>query len=468
MAHRNKTTRRNVLRGAGSVAVGLPFLEGLAPKNATAASNNGPCRLVVLFECNGVDTARFWPAQGAGSLSASSFAGTALESLTDYADRLLIPRGVYATPRFNDGTPGDGHMQGMAHKLTAAPIGATGFSDGVSVDQVVAAQFNENGRPALSLRSGPDSSGVAAYISYAEPGVPSVGELNPWLAYQDIVGLSGLDELQVERLVARRESVLDLVGAEFDSLKASPKLAKHDRDKLDMHATAIRDLELDMLDGGLVDCVFTGTTADDLQELHQSGLIGYDQYFHFQTEGHVRLIALAMACGANSAATLLLGSGAFGPIYQFEGMNHQYNHHKLSHGNTQDDDSGAEVPGFEDMIHDIDRWTIRQYTLLLDLLDAYDEADGTILDNSLVVYANELSNGFFHSDTDLPFLIAGSAGGAFKQGQYLEVSGSGEPLTKFWTSVLNGLGVRGDDGGPVTQFGNMTYGAPGQLDSLFA
>jgi len=461
-------SRRNLLRGAGTVALGLPFLEGLAPKKAKAAPGDGKGRLLILFECNGVDTARFWPNQAGGTLQSSSLTGTAMESLAPFADRLLVPRGVYATPRFTDGTPGDGHMQGIAHKLTAEPIGGSGFANGVSVDQVVASQFNEGGKPALSLRSGPESSGVAAYISYAEAGVPSVGELNPWLAYQDIVGLGGLDELQLERLVARRESVLDLVGGEFDSLMANSKLSQHDRSKLDMHASAIRDLELDMIDGGLVPCEFDASTADSFEQLHQSGLLGYDSYFHFQTEAHVRLMALAVACGATNASTLLLGSGAFGPTYQFDGMNHQYNHHKLSHGNTQDDDTGSTVAGFEDMIHDIDRWTMRQYTLLLELLDGYTEADGTLLDNSMVVYVNELSNGFFHTDSDLPFIVAGSSGGMLKQGEYMEVSPSGEPLTKFWTSILNAAGVTAEDGGPVTQFGNMTYGQPGQLDNLFA
>ncbi len=249
---------------------------------------------------------------------------------------------------------------------------------------------------------------------------------------------------------------------------ASSKLSQHDRSKLDMHATAIRDLELDMIDGGLVECVFDQSTAESLEQLSNNGLLGFDSNFHFQTEAHVRLIALAIACGATNAATLLLGSGAFGPTYQFDGMEHQYNHHKLSHGNTQDDNSGSTVAGFRDMIHDIDRWTIRQYTLLLELLDGYQEADGTLLDNSMVVYANELSDGLVHSDTDLPFVIAGSSCGALKQGQYELLGGSGEPLTKFWTTILNAAGVQAEGGGPVTQFGDMTYGAPGQLDSLFA
>jgi len=149
-------------------------------------------------------------------------------------------------------------------------------------------------------------------------------------------------------------------------------------------------------------------------------------------------------------------------------MNHQYNHHKLSHGNTQDDDTGAEIPGFLDMIYDIDRWTMRQYTLLLDLLDSYEEGDGTVLDNSAVVFTNSLSDGYIHSQGDLPFIVAGSAGGVLKRGQYFEVSAQGSPTNLFWTSILNAVGVRDGDGAPVQSFGDMNFGQPGQLDFMFA
>ena len=468
MGATKKLTRRNILRGAGSVALGLPFLEGLAPRTARAQDGNDLSRLIVLMQVNGVDVTRFWPTQGAGAISASNLTGTALESLAPYADRLLIPRGLFNSPLASQGTPGDIHGQGIAHKLTCAPMDFEMFSTGTSVDQVVASNLNPDGTPALTLRSGRQITGHMGHISYISPGVPSVGELSPWLAYQDLVGLSNLDPLELERIVARRESVLDLVGDEFDTLMANSKLSQHDREKLDMHSAAIRDLELDMLDNGLVACEWDEDIANQVEELHNSGGIGLDELFPYQTEAHIRLLALAIACGANRAATLLLGSGAYGPIYTWDGMNHQYNHHKLSHGNTQDDDTGAEIPGFLDMVFDIDKWTMRQYALLLDLLDAYEEGDGTVLDNSAVVFTNSLSDGFIHSQGDLPFLVAGSAGGVLKRGEYFEVSAQGSPTNQFWTSILNAVGVRDADGGPVQSFGDMSFGQPGQLDYMFA
>lgn len=463
---RRGLTRRTVLRGLGGVAVGLPFLETFAPRTAKAHGGLGLHRFVAFFECNGIDTDRFWPDQGAGVIEGGALAGTALEALGPLSHKLLIPRGCYNAPGINDGTAGDGHQQGVAHRLTAAPIGGNGFCTGVSIDQVIAQHHNPEGRPALTLHAGHLGDGVSSYISYLGDEQPSPAENNPWLAYQDLVGLSGLDELQIEQLVTRRQSVLDLVEDEFDSLMGASQLSQVDRDKLDMHLTAIRDLETDLMDG-LIACELDPDSLEWLESL-DPGQIHLDALFPDTSRLHGRLIAMAMACGATSAATLMLGNGAAGPIYTFDGMEHEYNHHKLSHGNTQDDDSGAEVEGYRDMVHDIDRWHADRFFELIQTLDQYQEGDGTVLDNSVVVWCNELSDGFTHSESDLPFVIAGSGGGYLRQGEYLEVSQSGEPHNRLLTTLLNACGVTDEQGGPMQMFGDPAFGEAGEIDSLKA
>jgi hypothetical protein len=149
-------------------------------------------------------------------------------------------------------------------------------------------------------------------------------------------------------------------------------------------------------------------------------------------------------------------------------MNHQYNHHKLSHGNTRDDDTGQEVPGWEQMIHEIDVWHAGEFAYLLDRLSMYTEGNGTVLDNSAVVWMNELSHGKDHDFRDLPYVIAGSCGGYFKQGQYLRVSGPNTrgdqdaPHNKLLATIMNAVGV------PTTRFGDPTYAPAGELDLLKA
>ncbi|MBZ5711910.1 DUF1552 domain-containing protein [Nannocystis pusilla] len=448
------------LRGAGGVAVALPFLESLRRRGAARAAGPGGARLVVFFTCNGVNVESFFPATP-GPLTEASLMESALQPLTAYADKLLVPRGMHMVPKgwgHDPGTAGNDHAMGMGHKLTAQALDPdTLFARGVSVDQFAAARLNDDGRPSLTLSVGWRHTNWLGHISYAGPGMPVTPEGNPWLTYQDLMGLGGLDEQAKQRIAVRRQSVLDLVEDEFKALKAK-NLGQADRVKLEMHADSIRDLELDMLGNGLVACALDPARAAEIEAVDPDSVLLDD---HFKAIGRMQLdiLAMAIACGATRVATIQWGSGSGGPIYRWDGMDHEYNHHKLSHGNTEDDDSGDEVPGHLDMLTQIDRWHAEQFKHLLDRLSAYEEGGGTVLDRSAVVWMNELSDGKVHSYLDLPLVIAGGADGYLKQGHYLDLLDGRDPWdlpyphNRLLITLLNAVGCTDDDGGPVTKFG---------------
>jgi hypothetical protein len=106
-----------------------------------------------------------------------------------------------------------------------------------------------------------------------------------------------------------------------------------------------------------------------------------------------------------------------------------------------------DVAGYADMLHDIDRWHAGKLGRLLQKLDAYVEADGrTVLDNSAILYTNEMSDGKLHSFMDLPYIIAGSAGGRFRQGLYYPLGPEGQtdrsaPHNRLLNTIVNALGV---------------------------
>ena len=472
----NATTRRNFLRGIGGVTLGLPFLDALAPRRARAAGENDPRRFIAFFECNGVEMNRFFPNGAYGALSAGMLAGTALEPLVDYVGDLCIPRGIHMVPRgFNrDNTPGDDHAKGMVHKLTAQPcVDGSLFAAGISVDQEIANNLNDNGRPALNLHVGRRADNQLGFISYYGPEQPAVGENNPWNAYQDFVGMGpDVDPQVIQRLVARRESVIDLVEEDFARLKGSASLSADDQAKLDMHLTAVRDLEIGMGDAGLIPCMLDPQRSAEIEGMNPDTI---DTDAEFRTVGRMQMdiLALAIACGSTRAATLQWGSGAGGPIFTWDGMSHQYNHHKLSHGNTADDCSGGEVAGYEDMLFDIDRWFAGEYLYLLQRLASYTEGNGRLLDNCVVAWMNELTDGRGHNFMDQPIVLAGSCCNYFKTGQYLKVTAQDNtmndvdaPHNKLLTMFLNATGVTAPDGGPVQNFG--AYGEPGEFDILRA
>lgn len=458
--------RRWFLRGALGATVGLPFLESLAPQRALARDARPPKRFLCFFNCNGVNMNRFFPS-AFGALTPESFSGTALEPLAAFAPRCLIPRGIHAVPRgYNlDGGAGDDHAKGMGHKLTAQFLADTPdeYALGISVDQAIARGINPEGRQALTLRVGRKKPGVLGHISYTGPEQPVTGENNPWLAYQDFMGLgSEAGENAIPDAEAlRRRSVLDLVNREFDDLRGAD-LSRADRQKIEAHFDSIRDVELSL--AGSVGCNLGSATEADLRALETVN-VDSDSEFARLTRLQIDVIALSLACDYTRSATLQIGNGAGGPIFTWDGMQHQYNHHKLSHGTTRDD-GGAQVAGYEQMLFDIDVWHMKQLNYLLTRLDAYQEGDGSsVLDNTVVVYANELSNGKAHDFKDLPWLIFGGAG-YFKLAEYVQLTpypaaGSEAPHNKLLTMFMNAVGI------PTTNFGGERN-LPGEFDVLKA
>jgi len=464
--------RRGFLRGVGGVALGLPFLESLGFRRFTRADPPAPLRrFVVNFTCNGVNREVYYPPGPFGPLTAEHLGQAyGLGPLRDYASDLQIVRGLHMVPKgfglFPQ--PGCDHERGVGCKLTAQPLSDTAdlYANGESVDQYIARRINPEGREALTMMVGPSTSEVSGFISYRGPRDPVPPINDPWVTYQDLVagsaGRNLTDEAR-ERLLSRRQSVLDLVREDLDEIRRQP-LGRDDRLKLDMHLTTIRELEVDLADVG--SCAAPVDFAEEIGRLDPSTVVENDEFKRIGRM-QVRLLVLALACGRHRVASLMWGTGAVGPIFRWDGMLHDYNHHKLSHGNTKDDSSGDVVPNWHEKIAEIDRWYAGEFVYLLDLLSAYDEGEhGSILDQSAVLWINELSSGYDHDFRDLPVVIAGSAGGRLDTGRYLAVTTEPDLMNedprgshdKLLNTMIN-VTAREDDEPRVTDFGFS--GAPG-------
>jgi hypothetical protein len=187
--------------------------------------------------------------------------------------------------------------------------------------------------------------------------------------------------------------------------------------------------------------------------------------------------------------------------FTWDGMNHQYDHHGLSHRNGSVAVGGTCAAGVIDMIGQIDNWYAGKYAKLVGLIDGVKEGDRTMLDNAAVMWLPELADGNAHNNNNLPIVIAGSSGGYLKQGVSVSLdtakalgTGNSEascttgttvsfntgsstgnvPLNKLHVTLLNALGAT-NAGQPFTQFGTMdtndvTKGItnPGELTALKA
>jgi len=476
-------SRRRFLQGLGGGVVGLPFLEALEPK--AAGQSTVIKRFGVMLCCNGVNMDKWFPAGSYGALTDAHLTGTANEALLPYRSKLLFPAGVHMSPRGfdRDGGGGDDHHKGMAHKLTAQFCDTDGIAEGPSLDYVIAQAVNPGGRAALNLLVGNGGGDGLAYSSYSGPGKAIAGINNPWNAYSDFMNLGGASAGATDatdRIQRRRQSVLDLVSEQFDDLKRGP-LSADDKAKLDAHFQAIRQIEMAMTSSSGLAC------ADSDVSTRAGKYDGVGKDVQNQSEYptiadlQVDIFALALACDATRVATLQFDRGAGGPIFKWDGMMHEYNHHKLSHGKVKDDcfgdstDNGcADVVGYTDMLFDIDVWHAKRYARLLAKLDSYKEADGkSVLDNSLIMYTNELADGKGHTFMNLPYVFAGSLGGTFKQSQYL-LLGSGTdyddqkaPHNKLLNTLVNAMGIQSDWFG-VAEGGGGTTMLGGVYDQLLA
>jgi hypothetical protein len=471
--------RRIFLTGVGGAMLAAPFLGSIGSRGA-AQLPMAPKRLVVFFQPNGVNMNEFFPTVEDGPLDAAAFSGRGLEPIAGFASKLLVPRGIHMSMKgFGlDPIPGCDHRKGMACKLTAVPTSDDGknYALGHSVDFEAARRINPSGGSPLVIqvgRRGDVGGGTATdFCSYSASETPFPGENNPWNVYRSLMGVvpGGMVDDLVTR---RRQSMIDLVRDDLDALKRVP-MSSDDTRKLDDWLALLRDTEKMMpATCGPDTPAVLGIGDLSRWEGMESSAAGSDGEYPNAARVMMQLTALAMVCDANRVATIQWSRGSGGPTFRFDGLSHEFNHHQLSHRTGRDDGEGADLPGIEDLITEVDRWYATRFEELLSLLDMFEEEGGTVLDHSAVMWINELSDGKAHHFNNLPIVIAGSAGGYLKQGVAVDCSRSGDlgsidgaPHNKLLTTLLNAVGAEADGGGPIESFGDLTYGEPGEFDQL--
>lgn len=457
-----KPTRRAFLAGLGGVAVGLPFLEGLAPREAQAGPGLVDPFAIFLRQANGVATSqggplgeepdRFWPHQH-GAITAQNLEGQSLEELGDYADNLLVLANVNHNGAFDyaDGHAG-GALQGLTAQGPTVPgVGGDSEAAGESIDHRIGRELNPDGRDSLFLYSGYGGGWLGGpCISYRGPAERRAALHNPLLGYQTIMGLDGD---QLAELIARQQSVNDLVRDQMQTLMSSPKLSSNDVDRLQLHFDSIRDLENNL----------TCNLAEDELAMLEGLSAGYESDDGDQVlaaaRAHMHVAALAVACGYTRAVAIQIGSGNDGSTRyrNLDDNSLMENYHYVSHRRASHDDSGDLIAN-ADLLHSmVDRQFAQTFRYLLDLLAAYDLPDAeSLLDCGVCAWYNDNGTGPGHSSANIPWVLAGSAGGFLRQGQYLEVNGGVyEPThARLLNTIGSAVGLRDQDGEWISDFGD--------------
>lgn len=413
-------SRRTLLRGAGGIAIGLPMLEAmLGSRRGHAAEGDPPPRFLVVFSANGTIEERWTPVGTEEDfvLDDPSDPGRILAPLEAFKDRLLVFGGLDMLSR-SHGPGGNGHDLGMGHMLTGTdlvvgPSGVGEFSHlpdgsagGPSIDQAVADLIGQE-TAFRSLEFGVQANldinrQITSRMCYRGPFEVLPPENDPRAAFDSIFLQLGTDPVELAKLKARRASVLDRVKGDFDRLNA--KLGGNDRQKLDAHLQAIREVEqsLEAAGGPLAGCEL----PDEPGDVNPGSNDQYPTIGRLQMD----LMAMALTCDITRVSSLQWSTAQSGT--RFTWLGHSDSHHGLSH----EADNSTEA---RTQLVQINHWYAEQFAYLLGKLAAQPELDGTLLDNTVVLWVNEQGNGQTHSKDEIPFVLAGNYAGKLRTGRWL-------------------------------------------------
>jgi hypothetical protein len=456
-----RLSRRRVLRGLGGVALALPFLEGLVPRAARAQSAPNDAFAIFFRQANGVaqqsgsEPERFFP-RTLGALTPESMADRATGELEAYASKLLVLRNV----NYGSYNWGDGHAAGALHALTARPpvvdgAGGSAEAAGESIDHRIGRELNDGGRDSLFMYAGRGGGWLnGPCISYRGSGVRRSALHNPLTAYQTLVGAAGgLSPEAADRIIRRGQSVNDLVRGQLSRVLASPALSAADRQRLELHQQSVRDVEV------RVGCRMNEDEERILAE-QAPGFDSTDGDETLQTARlHMDIAAIAVACGFTRSVAIQVGVGndGFTRYRNLETGALMENFHFLSHRRLSHGGDGEVIANADLQHHYVDVHFARTFRHLLDKLSEWPMPDGgTLLDRGVSIWYNDNASGPPHAVRNVPWILAGGAGGFLRTGQYLELTpGNTTPNHgRLLNTIGSAVGLRKSDGAFIDNFGD--------------
>lgn len=436
--------RRTLLRGAGAV-MGLPFLEAMSPLARSAyasapAAAQRPVRMAFLFVPNGVIQPK-WNCEGTGHEWQLS---ETLTPLAPFKSKINVIDGLaHDNGRGKQDGAGD-HARASATFLTSSrPLKTSSRVQlGISVDQVCAQQLQGQTRLASielgltgSRNAGSCDSGYScAYssnISWRSETQPMAKETIPRLAFERLFGTGDTHQRREQNLV--RRSILDVVS--HDAKKLISRVGETDRRKLDEYFSGVRELELRI----------ERTEQEDRAALPDLD-VPYGRVEAFREHARLMfdLMVVAFQTDATRVATFMLDNAGGNRSYTEIGVKEA--HHGLSHHRNE--------PDSVEKLARIDRYLVEQYAYFLEKLDAVQDGEGTLLDNSMILYGSALGDGNRHTHHDLPIVLAGGAGGHITTGRRLQYP-TDTPMGNLFLNMLDIMGT------PAEAIGDSTGRLPG-------
>jgi hypothetical protein len=434
--------RRTFLRGMGA-AVGLPFLDAMTPA-VLRATTKAPLRMAFVYVPNGIDM-RHWNPPYEGKFQELPRILKPLEPFKD--DVLMLGNLTHNNGRaLLDGAGDHGRCCGAYLTGVQPRKSATDIKCGISCDQIVANRIGHQTRfPSLEVgiedarQAGDCDSGYScAYtnnLAWRSETQPMPPILDPRAMFERLFGADvGLTPEQRARKYKYRRSILDYVTA--DTRKLQGELGPTDRRKLDEYLSSIRSIEQQ-----IQKAENDNAQIDPKMEKPYGIPADFAEHFKLMTD----MITVAFQADLTRVLTFLVTREGTSRAYREIGI--PDGHHPLTHHRND--------PAMMEKVAQINTYHVQQFAGWVEKLKSIKEVDGSILDNSMIVYGAGLSDGNRHTHEDLPTIIVGKGGGYIRGGRRI-VYRKETPMSNLFVTLMDRMGA------PVEYFGDST----GRLDGL--
>jgi hypothetical protein len=427
-----RSTRRTALLGAG-VTMALPWMESLPAGDEQTLTENPvfPKRFAALFMGNGINADHWW-AKGAGD---EMELGRTLEQLDPFKKKLNVITGL-----FNRNANGVGIHPGQTGNILSGAALQKGavLKGGVSMDQVLSSRIGEDSpQPSLVLGCEQPITGYhetnfsmaySSHISWHDANSPVPMEVYPSLAFDSLFDNHGSRRMQ---------SILDRVREHASHIRR--QISAADQAKLDEYVTSVREIEK-RIERTREDKSKADENAArrgqpvELMKRPDNGL-PEDLREHMRLMGDI--IATAFQTDKTRVASLLLCRDLSGLFYPF--LDVRKAHHPASHDDLSDD------------YERVSRYYVSQLAYLALRLDSMPEGQGTVLDNSCLMFISNMWSGSRHDSSKVPLLLLGGLGGTLETGRvldYLDKGDDNRKLCSLYLSLMDRMGAE------LPQFGD--------------
>lgn len=435
-------SRRTVLRGAGAT-LSLPLLDMMIPASTAIAQTAAAPkpRFVGCFVPHGMAPG-YWVPEKEGALEATLPFN--FKPLEPFRDRTVIMSGLHSrSAEPPPGATGADHWVAAAFLCADKPKKTAGADvyAGTTIDQMIAQKIGRtNLMPSMQLAvedPGANSSNCGEgysctytnTISWATPTSPLPMELNPQAVFERMFG----DGSTVEQRASRRKrdrSILDSLGSSLSRLRSQASAA--DKLRLESYTENVREIERRLQ---------IAMQASTVAPSEMPVPVGVPQTFDEHIKLQFDLLALAFQADITRVGTLLFARDLTGRTYPASEAPNVGFHGGSHHG---------EDPRRIAELSKINQYHIKMLAHLINRLATTSDGDGTLLDQSMVLYGSNMGNSNQHVHHDVPHVLVGGLGGKLKGGRHLAYPSKQVPTGNLLLSILDMYDIHQDSIGDST------------------